>query len=143
VARIVRPMKKDPADPGRPLVGVQSKCLGVRTTGNWADIDIDGSGCAVANRKGMSVSANWRTLPPHLIPEELDDGEIGASGKGMEVFVLGTGPFADSPVAAGLELCLKEGRNDAGHVCPVATVLLAQYQADLAATRPDWVIDPS
>ncbi len=138
-------MKKDPAEPQRPLVAAKGRCLGVRTSGDYADIDIDGTGCAVANRKGMSVSANWRFLEPHLIPEELDDGVNGASGKGMEVFVHGqnTGPFAEGPVATGLELCFKEARSDAGNVCPVVTVPLAQYQTDLAATRPDWIIDPS
>jgi hypothetical protein len=36
-----------------------------------------------------------------------------------------------------------ESRSDAGNVCPVVTVPLATYLANLAATRPDWVIDPS
>src|SRR5262249_50759818 len=43
--------------PQRPLVAAQSKCLGVRTTGQHADIDIDDNGSVVVNRKGMSVSA--------------------------------------------------------------------------------------
>ena len=93
----------------------------------------------------MSVSADWRALQPHLIPQELDDGIIGARGKGMEVFVLGhdSGPFCEGAVAAGLELCFKASRSDAGNVCPVVTVPLVQYEEDLAATRQDWVIDPS
>ncbi len=138
-------MKKDLAEPQRPLIAARASCLGVRIAGNHADIDIDDAGCAVVNRKGMSVSADWRTLQPHLIPEELDDGLNGARGKGMEVFVLGqgSGPFTEGPVAAGLELCLKPSVLDAGNVCPIATVLVAQYEADLAATRPDWIIDPS
>lgn len=143
MARIVRPMKKDLAEPTSPRMGSESKCLGVRTSGEHADIEIDESGCVVVNRKGMSVSASWRTLPPHLIPEELDDGVIGARGKGMEVFVLGSGPFEEGPVAAALELCYKPATTEAGNVCPVASVPVANFQADLAATRPDWVIDPS
>jgi phosphoribosylcarboxyaminoimidazole (NCAIR) mutase len=136
-------MKKDPADPKRPRVGSESKCLGVRTIGNFADIDIDHSGCVLLNRKGMSVAATWRILPPHLIPEELDDGVNGARGKGMEVFVLGSGGFDEGLVSAALELCYKPNSTDAGNVCPVASVPVADFQADLAATRPDWVIDPS
>ena len=93
----------------------------------------------------MSVSADWRNLPPVLIPEELEDDTNGARGRGLAVFVhgQGSGPFAEAPVANGLEMRLKPKRADAGHVCPVATVLLAQFQADLAATVADWVIDPS
>lgn len=143
MVRIVRPMKKDPSEPNRPRVGSESKCLGVRTTGDHADIEIDELGCVIVNRKGMSVSASWRTLPPHLIPEELDDGVIGARGKGMEVFVLGSGSFEEGPIASALELCYKGETTQAGNVCPVVSVPVATYQADLAATRPEWVIDPS
>lgn len=138
-------MKKAPDDPRKPLVAQKSKCLGIRSSGQHADIDLDGSGCVVVNRKGMSVSADWRTLEPHLIPEELDDGKNGASGKNMEVFVhgQGTGPFAEGPVAAGLEMCFKLRSETAGNVCPIAAVPLTQYETDLSATQPDWVIDPS
>jgi hypothetical protein len=73
VPRIVRPMRVD--TDGLPLVGVQSKCLGVRVPPNrFADIDLDPDGKVLLNRKGLSVSRNWRDLPGHLIPEHLDDG---------------------------------------------------------------------
>jgi hypothetical protein len=145
VARIVRPMRIAAADPTRPLVGDQSKCLGVRTSGKYADVGVDGAGNVVVNGQGMSVSADWRTLPKHLIPEELADEVDGASGVGMAVFVhgQGTGPFAEGPMAAGLEVRFKPASAVTGNVCPMAAVALAQYQADLAATRPAWVIDPS
>lgn len=141
MARIVRPMKKDPAEPHRPLRAPRFACLGVRPN----EVDLDASGSVIVNRRGMSVSADWRTLEPQLIPEERDDGQNGARGKKMEVFVLGqnTGPFAEGPVASGLELWFKPATTIAGEVCPVATVLLTQYVADLEATCPDWVIDPS
>lgn len=134
-------MKKDPADPQRPLVAPRFCCLGIRP----CEIDLDQAGRVLVNRKGMSVSADWRSLRPELIPEELDDGQNGARGKKMEVFVFGqgTGPFAEGPVATGLELCFKPATTIAGEVCPVAVVPLTQYEGDLAATRLDWVIDPS
>lgn len=147
VARIVRPMRKD-VD-GLPLVGKESKCLGVRPTGQYADVDLeppgDEKGKVFSNQKGLSVSADWRTLKPHLIPEHLDDGLNGASGKNMAVYVhgQGTGPFAEGSVASGLEMIFKEGSSGAGVIRPVKTVPLSQYQADLAATRPCWVIDES
>jgi hypothetical protein len=134
-------MKKDPAESHLPLRAPRFACLGIRPN----EVDLDPSGAVIVNRRGMSVSESWRTLQPQLIPEELDDGQNGACGKKMEVFVLGqnTGPFAEGPVAAGLELCFKPASTIAGEVCPVVTVPLAQYVADLEATRPDWVIDPS
>ncbi len=147
MARIVRPMLKD-AD-GLPLVGIKGKCLGVRPIGANADVDLnppgDVNGDVVPNDKGLSVSADWRTLPGHLIPEHLDDGLNGARGKKMAVYVhgSGTGPFGPGPCATGLEVILKQGSMDAGVIRPVATVPLAQYQADLKATRANWAIDES
>jgi hypothetical protein len=136
-------MKKD-AD-GLPLVGTIRDCLGVRPTGPHADVDVSPAGDVISNHQGLSVSADWRTLPGFLIPEHLYDGFNNARGKNMAVFVHGngTGPFAEGPVAVGLELTFKPGRVDTGVIRPVATVPLAQYQADLQATRPDWVIDES
>ena len=116
MARIVRPMLKD-VD-GLPLVGTTGKCLGARPTGKHADVDLnppgDVNGDVIANDKGLSVSADWRALPPHLIPEHLDDGLNGARGKNMAVFVHGngTGPFGPGPFAAGLETILKQMDNE-------------------------------
>lgn len=148
MARIVRSMYKD--SDGLPLVGSHKRCLlGVRPTGPRADVDLqppgDVNGQVASNHKGLSVVDDWRNLADYQIPEELDDGHNGASGKGMAVYVHGngTGPFAAAPFAAGLEVILKAGRTDTGVVRPVATVLLSRYQADLEATRQDWVEDPS
>jgi hypothetical protein len=138
-------MIKDPVNVQIPLVGAKSKCLGVRPAGHFADIDLNEAGLVILNQKGMSVSQDWRTLKPHLIPQELDDGLNGASGKGMAVFVhgQGTGAFAEGVVANGLEMCFKNGTTIAGNVCPTVSVSLEQYQDDLAATQTSWVIDPS
>jgi hypothetical protein len=129
---------------GLPLVGDQSKCLGVRFPPNrHADIDLDGAGKIILNRKGLSVSKDWRDLPGHLIPEHLDDGFNGASGRGMRVFVHGTGPFAEGSVSTGLELLHKMHTTESGVAAPTASVPLDQYQKDLVATRGDWVVDES
>jgi len=147
VARIVRPMLKD--IDGLPLIGIKAKCLGVRPTGPSADIDLNPpgntNGNVVSNSKGLSVSADWRTLQGFLIPEHLDDGHNGAKGKNMAVFVHGngTGAFAEGPVADGLELLLKPGNTTAGVIRPVADVPLTIFQNDLKSTRPDWEIDES
>jgi hypothetical protein len=78
-----------------------------------------------------------------MIPEELDDEVNGASGIGMKVYVHGTGVFVEGAVAPGLEMRFKLNTVDAGVVSPVAQVTLVQYQADLEATRAQWVEDPS
>ena len=145
MARIVRPMKKDPVDPQRPLIAPRFCCLGVRLTEVTLIPPGDSAGQVQANGMGMSVSADWRNLEPELIPEELEDDENGARGKKMAVFVhgYGTSPFAEAPVAPGLEMRFKPNKTDSGNVCPVVTTMLVQFQADLATTAPDWVIDPS
>lgn len=140
--RIVRPMRVDPD--GLPRVGNRSKCLGVREPPDaHADVEINGAGQVVLNRKGLSVSRDWRDLPGHLIPEHLDDGINGASGRGMQVFAHGGGEFTEGPIAEGLELLHKAGTATAGVVAPTASVPLTEYQQSLASTRPDWIIDES
>lgn len=142
VPRIVRPMRVEPD--GLPRIGNRSKCLGVREPPDGhADVDVDVSGCVILNRKGLSVSEDWRSLPGHLIPNHLDDGFNGASGRGMRVFVHGSGDFSEGSVASGLELQHKVRTSTAGVIAPSALVLLAQYQQDLVATRPHWVDDES
>lgn len=138
--RIVRPMRVDPD--GLPKVGTQSKCLGAREPGN-ADIDLDGSGNVVLNGRGLSVVSDWRLLPGFLVPEHLEDEFNGASGKGLRVFVHGSGKFEEGDVATGLRLQHKPHNDKAGNVAPKASVPLAQFQKDLRATRPDWRIDES
>jgi hypothetical protein len=147
VARIVRPMIRD--TDGLPLVGTTGRCLGARPTCKNADLDLnpagDVNGDVICNNKGLSVVADWRKLPGHLIPEHLFDGFNNARGKNMAVYVHGngTGPFAAGPFAPGLEVILKQGSAEAGVIRPIASVQLAKYQADLRATRPNWEVDES
>lgn len=145
--RIVRPMFADLQD-GLPQVGSNRRSLlGVRPLGAKPDIDLqppgDLNGSVVLNRKGMSVSADWRNLPGHLIPEELEDDTNGASGKGMKVYVHGSGSFSEGSVTGDLELLYKPNSVDSGVVCPVANVPLSSFQTHLAATRSNWTEDAS
>ena len=144
MARIIRPMLKDPVD-NLPVVGTKGKCLGVRTTGKVQDVQLEHDGIVTMNRQGMSVSKTWRGLPAHLVPSHLDNGENGASAEGVAVYVHGngTGDFAEGSVAESLVLWYKNGTILAGHVCPDAVVQLAEFQSSLANTRTDWVIDES
>ena len=133
-------MKTD--DGQYPRVSNESKCLGVREPPNLhADVDVDKNDNVQLNGKGMSVGDDWRQLQGHLIPEHLDDGLNAADGKEMAVFVHGEGPFQEASVAANLKLLLKPGSTSNGVVAPKVARSLADYQADLAATQSDWVID--
>jgi hypothetical protein len=123
-----------------PRVGIQSKCLGVREPGN-ADVDLDDSGNVKLNGRGLSVVSDWRLLPGFLVPEHLESEFNGASGKGLRVFVHGSGEFSEGNVAAGLLLRHKPRSTTSGNVTPASLVPLGQFQQNLQATRSAWVID--
>jgi hypothetical protein len=107
-------------------------------------VDLDAQGNVVLNGRGLSVVADWRQLPGHLLPEHLDDGFNGASGKGMQIFVHGTGDFSDAAnVTNSLLLSHKRGKNTSGNVTPKESVPLAKFQDDLRATREGWSVDES
>lgn len=129
---------------GLPVVGDQSKELGVRVPPNpHADVDVDpNTNFVIMDGSGMSVAANWRLLPPHLIPVRLAGIVKKAKGLGsLTCFRLGDGPFTPGPLDAGLELTVKPNVVDRGNVVPGGQVTVFQFQADLAATRTQWVVD--
>jgi len=138
-------MKFDPSN-NLPRTGRgESKILGVRVTGDHADIDLepagDIAGAALANGKGLSVNADWENLPHYRLPEELDDGRNGASGKSMKLYSLGEGAFAAVIINDCLEMCLKPDCEDAGVIAPTRAMPFYEYEAALHATRNDWRIE--
>jgi hypothetical protein len=131
---------------GLPVVGDRSKELGVRVPPNpSADIDVNPkTNLVVLNGSGMSVAENWRLLLPHLIPKRLSAIIADAKGRGsLTVYRLGDGPFVPGPLASGLELVLKVHDPGMGNVVPDTAVSVTQFQAQLAATRNQWVVDES
>lgn len=137
---------------GLPKLGKRAKCLGVREPpGPNADVDIDSSGNVVIiqqdaqkvtpARQGLSVADDWRSLPGYLIPIELGSDHKGASGKGIKIFVHGSGPFEEGYVTDCLVLWHKPGTSKNGVVAPSAEITLSQFQNDLAATRQNWFVD--
>ena len=127
--RIVRIMKRE-AD-GFPSVAPKSDALGVR----HGEIDLDPQNNAICNAKGMSVSPTWNDISPRRIPKRLG----GQGSNSTCVFVFGSGPFQQAMIAEGLELFPDSPTH--GVVRPANIVPLAQYEAALAATRPDWRVD--
>ena len=133
--KVYRAMKKD--DDGKPTVDQTATGLGVRP---GTDINIDAAGNVLLDDNGMSVAPGWRNLELHRIPKRLGTIVSGSRGpNSTHCFTTGAGPFQRDPFAQGLELIPDIAIHAA--VAPVAVVPLAQYEADLAATRPDWVID--
>ncbi len=139
--KIYRAMKG--ATDNLPVVEPSARSLGVRVPPSpRADVDIDSNGCVIRNQKGMSVAKQWRDLPRHRIPERLDDGELGAIGPNSDrCWKMGTGLFQPGEVSADLDLVIKSHDPAKGNVVPNQTIPLAQFQAALAATRDQWVVD--
>ena len=138
--KVYRSMRK--ADDDKPVVEASAKGLGVRAKGkpDENDVNLDEAGNVVLDGKGMSVSPSWRDLPPHRIPKRLKDRFPPARGSNdVDCFTMGAGPFRDEALSE--RLALKVGRPKHGNVVPQDHVSLGQFEADLAATRPLWVVD--
>jgi hypothetical protein len=133
--RVFRAMKRDPDD--KPLVERSASGLGVRP---GIDIDVNLDGDAIANGKGMSVCPAWRDIAITRIPKRLRNKCPGARGSNTNCcFALGTGAFLAGPVAQELSLVLTGATH--GHIAPLYTIPLVQFEANLAVTRSDWEID--
>src|SRR5438128_635292 len=136
-------MKRD-AD-GLPKVGSNSSELGVRVAPHPnADVEDDGNGQVRLNDGGMSVSENWRYMLAHLIPKRLKPRFSGAAGKdSLSCYRHGTGAFTSGSLDghANLSLMLKPHDPHAGLVVPSQAVTIPHFQAHLAATRTEWVVD--
>lgn len=139
--RVVRPMKQD-AD-GGPLVGSQSKELGVRVPPNpHADIDVDGIGMVVLNREGMSVAASIADLPGHLIPTRLKPRFPQARGSDKIVcYTMGEGAFIEGDIDNALTLVLKKGNSSGGNIAPRTEMTVQEFQDALRKTRREWSIN--
>jgi len=125
---------------GQPLVGSGRNQLGVRVPPQSpADVHPDAQGI-ISSGGGMSVSRHWNKLPGRLIPERLHTICPKARGDdSLRCFRHGQGEFCDGTVAAGLVLRVTSGVH--GQVEPDAEVSVQAFQAALAATRDDWMVD--
>ena len=138
---VFRSMKR--SDDGLPVVGSNSKELGVRVPPNPnADIDIATDGTVELNGRGMSASAHWTDLLPHLIPKRLKQHCPDAIGSNaLACYRCGEGEFRDGPLGGDLELRLKPGKSRNGNIVPAGHLTVDQFQSALAATRDEWIVD--
>jgi hypothetical protein len=133
-------------DDGKPMIGSESKMLGVRVAPNPnADIPVDGNGDVQPLTGGMSVAPAWRNLPLHLISRRLQRFVPRARGHDdLVCWRLGQGEFKGADVSADLVLRPDPSKpNEHGFVEPSQVMTAAAYQGALAATRDTWVRDES
>ncbi len=126
-----RIMKKDADD--KPTIGQTGGTLGIRP----GEVDLDAIGNVIVNDKGMSVNPEWRVAPIFRIPKRLGTGGRGSNT--WYCFRRGTAAFQQAPCGPGLELLPDSPTH--GVVRPAQSVLMAQYEADLHATRLEWEVD--
>ena len=98
-------------------------------------------GYVIVNGEGMSVNPGWRAASSYpRIPRRLRHLMPGAAGSNNHFcFRTGTGPFQQGAFAAGLTLEPDSATH--GNIAPAQVVALAQYEADITATRLDWQVD--
>lgn len=132
MALVFRFMRKEADD--KPVIADEDG-LGVRVK---IDILLDVQGNARVTKEGMSVAPHWRNVSILRKPPRLVEGGRGEDD--TYVFCRGEGPFVQEPFAAGLEL-LPDNKNPHRHgsVRPDQVVPLADYRANLEATRDEWI----
>lgn len=131
-----------PDDTGRPAVGRSARSLGVRVSASGGEIDIPVQldGTVRIGTGGMSVAPRWQDLPRHRIPKRLNSRlELPkARGKDEDVcWRVGTGAFVSG--AFGPSLWLDVDGPKHGTIQPGGTIILADYEVALSATRGEWV----
>lgn len=87
----------------------------------------------------MSVAPDWRKLYSYQIPRSLRHIVPTATGPAVDrVWRFGETEFLEGIVADNLKL--RSDRPQHGMIEPAATVPVAKYRADLAATRDQWIM---
>jgi hypothetical protein len=132
------------ADGDRPQVGSSALALGVRLPPDeHADIDIGADGLVEPRTGGMSVAPAWRLLPVHRIPRRLRVRFPRAAGKNqLSLWQMGEGPFTEGPFSDRLHFRPDPEKPDKhGFVEPEVKMSAGEYQAALAMTQDQWVID--
>jgi hypothetical protein len=123
-------------DGDHPGTGPTARTLGVRIPADLPAPD----GMVSPGTGGMSVSSNWRALPPWRIPSRLSHLAPDASGRDdLFCWKTGDGTFDSGPLADGLLLRLDSPTH--GLVEPAEVMQVEAFQGLLAATRDLWVID--
>ena len=130
------------ADGEKPLVEASRRGLGVVVPGGEGepDVIVDAEGRVGPGMGGMSVVSAWRHLPRYRIPKRLQSLHPAARGKDiLRIWRMGGGRFESGPFIDDLQLRLDNPHH--GLVEPASQVSPEQFQAALAATQDQWVLD--
>ena len=130
---VFRAMKVDPAD-GLPLRGKSMTTFGIRP----GDFTIDPVTTMVAkDGNGTSCNSSPSTLPQSIRPGKFFGGKGGTK---FTCFKLGAGAWGPGLVAAGLDVCIDTdpAKPDHGMMQPEPSMLLADLELAMEATRPSW-----
>ena len=128
------------SDGSKPAIGQTRRTLGVRTSpAELPDIPVDAQGNVAPGTGGMSVTPDWKSLFFYQIPKTLRHLVPKATGSSVDkVWRLTDAPFIEGVVAERLQLRIDTPKH--GKIEPTEAVPLAAFQADLAATRDQWVM---
>lgn len=126
-------------DGEKPLVAPTARGLGVRP---GTDIMISNSGDVSLGTGGMSVAPDWKLLPPWRIPRRLAHIVPQARGRNEDAcWRLGYYEIVSGLVGKQLQL-VSDGATH-GVIEPAFDMPFDSYQAALASTKDEWIIDES
>lgn len=122
---VFRAMKED--SDGKPLTGRTSRTLGVRISGQYADIPINVKNKVIPETGGMSVTPDTvRRLPKPRLPKSL-------GGEGRDPV------FSFQVIDLPSTLALRRDKPGHALVEPSKCCLFREYEQNLQDTRDDWV----
>ena len=135
--RVYRSMERDG---NRPRIGHSARTLGVRVEGGTIDIVVDRHGKVYPGEGGMSVAPHWRSLPPHRIPRRLRPKSNEARGSNeLYCWRLGDGAFENGEITSRLFHRVTSATH--GVIEPAIAMSLVNFEASVANTQQDWIID--
>ncbi len=131
-------------DGDRPRIDRSATALGVRIRLEGEkkpeDIPVDDSG-RVSPSTGGNVRGSRMEVAPHSPDSQKAETALSRCDWQEQPRLLddGVGKFVDGPLAPGLNFPRDKATH--GLVEPAQVVSLETYEADLAATRDQWIID--
>jgi hypothetical protein len=134
-------------DGDHPLTGDQKLMLGVRVgPPPRADVQLTIEGKVASGTGGMSVFRHWRDLPYFLIPTRLShhftDSAKRRALRGnhkARCWRMGEGSFEEGSINDSL--VLRRDSPTHGMIEPSVEMYIDDFQAALAGTRDQWLID--
>ena len=131
---------------GQPKIERSANGLGVRIDGESADVGVQADGSLKAGKEGMSVAPLSKFLPRFRVYRGLEHIVEGAKSPNanLRIWCMGEGPFQREIAAPDLMLIPDppiEGVVKHGVMAPERDMPITDYEAALANTQAQWIID--